>query len=132
MAKRSRSHHTVPNRLVGRSPLVLPPSPRKVLIRPSKPGLLGLIQDNRTWHPAGSFRPAVSIGGRSALRHVVKSKPNALRNDISARIGYAVPDKVVKCIRRKQRKEVLHAKGVAGSRVSRRRRRDRWSDVDCT
>lgn len=118
----------LPARPLARSPV----APSRVVVSPSRPGLLSLLQDNRTWHPAGSFRPAVSIGGRSALRHVVKSKPNALRNDISARIGYAVPDKVVKCIRRKQRKEVLHAKGVAGTRVSRRRRRDRWSDVDCT
>ena len=55
-----------------------------------------------------------------------------LRNDISHRIGFAIPEKVMRCVRRKQRKEVLHAKGIAGSRVSRRRRRDGWSNVDCT
>lgn len=91
------------------------------------------IQDRRTWHPIGFLRPPAAFE-RSAARQVVKSKPNALRNDISSRIGFAVPKKVLICVRRKQRKEVLHALGKTGggARVSRRRRRNSWSDVDCT
>lgn len=91
------------------------------------------VQDLRTWHPLGFLRPPGAFV-RSAARQVVKSKPNALGNDISSRVGFAVPKKVLVCVRRKQRKEVLHALGKTGggARVSRRRRRNAWSDVDCT
>lgn len=94
--------------------------------------VLRQVEDRRRWHPAGFLRPPGAFV-RSAARQVVKSKSNALRNDISSRIGFAVPKKVLVCVRRKQRKEVLHALGKAGGRgITRRRRRNDWSNVDCT
>ena len=131
---RRRNHRIISRAPVVRSGLLPDRMVSRVVVSPSRPSLLGLIEDRRTWYPGPAYlRPALSIGPRAARRLVAKSSKNAaLRNDISARIGFDVPKRVVVCVRRKQRKEVLHAKGVAGSRVSRRRRRSNWSDVDCT
>lgn len=82
------------------------------------------------WHP-DPLRPPKAFM-RSATRLVVKSTPNALRNDtLSHRVGFAVPKKVAICIRRKQRREVILALGKGGKGARARRRRNRWSDVDC-
>lgn len=92
---------------------------------------LTLFEDRRTFHPGRATRPAFSFN-KAASRLVVGAP--SFRNDLSARVGFAVPSKVAVCIRRKDRKEVLHAfnfygRGAGG--VSRRRRRSRFSDVDC-
>lgn len=107
------------------------PTPLSFKLGPVDPLGLALLEDRRSWHPSRPTRPFLTTGPRSSARLVVKSKPTALRNDISARVGFAVPKKVVVCVRRKQRKEVLHAMGKAGGRVSRRRRRTDASDIDC-
>lgn len=89
------------------------------------------LEDRRTFHPAGPLRPAVSFP-RDAARRVAKSSAvMSKRDDISSRVGFAVPERVAVCVRRKQRKEVLHALRKTGSGVSRVRRRNIWSDVDC-
>lgn len=45
--------------------------------------------------------------------------------------NFAVPPRVAICVRRKRRREVLHAIGAAGGKVRRRKRRSLWSDVRC-
>lgn len=96
---------------------------------------LQLLEDRRLFHPERAVRPALSFY-RDAGRVIVSkgvSSPQRLRNDISSRIGFSVPKHVAVCIRRKERKEVIHAIGKAGrgGRVSSRRRRNYWSGVDC-
>ncbi|UDN67859.1 hypothetical protein [robinz microvirus RP_152] len=90
------------------------------------------VDDRRFFDPAGPLRPAYSFG-RDARRLIAKSSPvGRTRNDtLSARVGFAVPERVAVCVRRKQRKEVIHALDRAGGGGSRRRRRNRYSDVDC-
>lgn len=89
--------------------------------------------DRREWHPEGKFRPAGTISRRDQARIVVKSAPARTRNDISNRVGFAVPKKVSVCVRRKQRKEVIHALRLTGKGSrSPRRIRDWYSDIDCT
>lgn len=91
------------------------------------------VDDRRRYDPAGPLRPAYSFG-RDARRIIAKSSPvGSPRNDtnISARVGFAVPKRVAVCVRRQQRKEVLHAFKRAGGGVSRKRRRNEWSNVDC-
>lgn len=111
------------------------PSPRRFTplspVRFSSPVVLRM-EDRRTFHPAGPrMRPAGSVL-RGDSRWV--ARPTRLFSDVSARVGFAVPKRVAICVRRKQRKEVLHAlnfhgKGSGG--VSRRRRRTEFSNVDC-
>lgn len=113
------------------SPFVSP-SPRVFRSLPPlySPSLTA-FEDRRTFHPAGPLRPAFSFD-RGARRLVAKA--TSLHGGLSARVGFAVPKKVAVCVRRKQRKEVLHAtnffgRGAGG--VSKRRSRNRFSDVDC-
>lgn len=112
-------------------------SPRHFVSLPDlyrAPVVLRELEDRRTFHPSRALRPAGSFM-RDDRRIIAKSSAvNVLRDDISARVGFAVPTKVAVCVRRQQRKEVLHAsrffgKGAGG--VSRNRRRNEWSGIDC-
>lgn len=102
---------------------------RRSLIRSP---VLREVEDRRLFTPA-RVRTAAPIFSRSSTRLV--SPQAATRGGFpSARVGFAVPRDVAICVRRKQRKEVLHAskfggKGAGG--VSRRRRRNEFSYVDC-
>lgn len=54
--------------------------------------------------------------------------------EVSRRVGFAMPWQVVLCVRRKRRREVMHALGIAGRRgvgAGRRWHRNEWSDVRC-
>lgn len=107
---------------------LLPVTPSLDLYR----ALVRAVDDRRFYDPAGPLRPAYSLG-RDARRLIAKSSPvGRTRNDtLSARVGFAVPDRVAVCVRRQQRKEVIHALGKSGSGGSRRRRRNAWSNIDC-
>lgn len=76
--------------------------------------------DNRTYHPRyrKTSRPVRTVTGLVASTSYPKNKP--LR---TVRPQFAVPDRVVACVRRGVRKEVLHAlkKTRAGSRSKNRR-----------
>lgn len=94
--------------------------------------------DRRMWHPAPRMiRPIATFSRRDQSRIIVK-KSSAVapaRNDTYSdfRVGFAVPRKVGVCVRRKQRKEVLHALKYIGK--GSRARRHRWNDlsrIDCT
>lgn len=91
-----------------------------------------LLDDRRRFDPAGPLRPAYSVY-RDDRRLIAKSSPvGSVRNDtLSARVGFVVPERVAVCVRRQQRKEVIHALGKQGGGGSRARRRNRWTDVDC-
>lgn len=90
------------------------------------------VDDRRFFDPAGPLRPAYSVY-RADRRIIAKSSAvGSPRNDtLSARVGFAVPKRVAVCVRRQQRKEVIHALGKQGAGGSTRRRRNSWSNVDC-
>jgi len=90
------------------------------------------LDDRRRFDPAGPLRPAYSVY-RADRRLIAKSSAvGSPRNDtLSARVGFAVPKRVAVCVRRQQRKEVIHALGKQGGGGSRRRRRTVFSDIDC-
>jgi len=54
-------------------------------------------------------------------------------DDLSRRVGFALPWQVVICVRRKRRREVMHALGIAGgSGIGRHpQRRNEYSEVRC-
>jgi len=88
------------------------------------------VDDRRRFDP-NIVRPAYSLG-RDARRLVAKTFPVGKRDDrLSARVGFAVPERVAVCVRRQQRREVIHATRKNGSGGSRRRRRNYWTDIDC-
>lgn len=53
---------------------------------------------------------------------------------LPSRIGFRVPDHVAMCVRRKRRREVLHALGIAGRKGvgrGRKQTRNEFSEVGC-
>lgn len=75
----------------------------------------------RAWESA---RERDLYGARDILRNVKKY----------GRVGFALPWQVVICVRRKRRREVMHALKIAGKRgvgAGKPQRRNEWSEVRC-
>lgn len=118
----------------------------RVSVRPLD---LRVFEDRRTFSPEpypparGFFRAATRLVAvdRPPSPNVNFSRPQVSRpyftipapgrSQTKARIAFAAPKAVVLCVRRHRRKEVLHAKGVAGRRGLRPPRRNEFSDVSC-
>jgi len=78
-------------------------------------------EDRRRYHPEGRYRPPAAF-----LRSA-----RALVAGPAHQIGFRAPNRVLLCIRRKQRREVLHALKRTGKGARSPRRRNYWSDVSC-
>lgn len=98
------------------------------------------VEDRRTYHPAGRiFRPAASPRRSPSKLKLAKLylspgvQPGGARAAARANIQYSfkVPQHVAICVRRNTRKEIMHAIGKAGDRVSRRRKYNYHSTVRC-
>lgn len=88
------------------------------------------VGDRRRYNPALSVAAPFATQ-RSAVRLVDRVVSRSiLKPNVRSVIAFATPKKVAVCVRRHQRREVLMAKGVGGSRV-RRPRRNEWSGVSC-
>lgn len=123
--------------------LPLPLSP--IRLQPIKK--LTEVQDHRLYYPepvkpsrsttGGSsrvvIRPAKNLQGvRSKNKNVFG--PNGLRKSqrsIPSGLAFDLPKRVVVCVRRQQRREVLFAKKSVRSGAGAKRRRTRWSDISC-
>lgn len=97
---------------------------------------LSEIEDRRTYHPLGFFRPARSFN-RSQHTLVVKQPPknrdrfSGLRG-LPTAIQFHAPKKVLVCVRRQRRKEVIHALKKIGKGAAKRfRRRSYYSNIHC-
>ena len=108
------------------------PDPLKLVRAVRVSSTLRAIEDRRTWHPEGEFRPARSFNkARHAL--VVKKSPasSSGRFRLPTRVMFDAPKKVLICVRRQRRKEVIFAKGKAGGGRRRSPTRNWYSDVSC-
>lgn len=100
--------------------------------RPMRP--LGLLEDRRRFHPERDLRPALSFFSKPRLV-IRKARKAPLRSRLTAfsglshRIGFEVPKRVAICVRRKERREVIMARGGGGSRKA--KRRNFWSSIEC-
>lgn len=95
---------------------------------------LSLIEDRRTHYPGLKpyNRPIAQMTvGKPARLHLVENKRYSAPSQTKATVAFQEPHKLPICIRRKERREVLHAKGVAGSKHLRKPTRNEWSDVSC-
>lgn len=91
--------------------------------------LMGQTEDRRRWHPEGPRRPAASF---SKPRHRLKAlAPKRPVLGVPNAIGFANPTNVLVCVRRKIRKEVMHALGKAGRGGQRRPKFNFFSKVRC-
>lgn len=118
-------------------------------------GLLSEVEDLRTYTPAPTISPAFSVSGVPAqirdrdLYSIADvydrtqefmeyperliSTPQRAWSSLSSHLGFDVPQRAIRCVRRKIRREVMFSlprrkrRGGAGAR----RRRNEWSDVHC-
>lgn len=133
MARRSRSkpgaRRGISISTANRGLHSLPPI-RPLVVSPRKP-VLQLVEDRRLFHPLRYAVPARSMYRRADTKLTVPFVDNSHKvQRLPSTVQFAVPRNVAICIRRKRRKEVLFAKGVGGSRVSRPKRNE-FSDVRC-
>lgn len=97
--------------------------------------VLAEIEDRRTFHPRGAARNARSF--RVSHHSLVPRSPSPYQRPtrsqlVAQGIAFRAPRDVLVCVRRKRRKEVIHAIGKAGSGVKRAQpRRSYYSDVVC-
>lgn len=85
---------------------------------------LRLIEDRRLFPRQLAWPKARRLDGHVLARVAEKRRGPSLVQ------AFVAPRSVAICVRRKRRKEVLHARGVAGGRV-RRGKRNQWLDVRC-
>lgn len=86
------------------------------------------VEDLTRFHPDGLDRGRRLVTS-APVSHVVAPTPKS--RPVPFGISFANPDKVITCVRRKRRREVLFARGGAGSRKMRRPRFNSRSDVRC-
>jgi len=103
---------------------------------------LRIYEDRRQWHPEGIDAPAGVLRQRSA-RRLVETKsserrlPAASRRSFAPRMSspitaFAEPREVLVCVRRSQRREVLHALKRTGSGTSSKKPKLTWrSKISC-
>lgn len=94
------------------------------------------IEDRRTFHPDGLQRPARSFNRSLHRLTIPKFKKVFNRNTRtykmpSAHIMFENPKKVLTCVRRKIRKEVLFAKRKTGRSGQKRPRWTEYSKIRC-
>ncbi|UOF79228.1 hypothetical protein [Microviridae sp.] len=95
-------------------------------IRPAN--LLQAIEDRREFHPERAARPARSF---SRSVHTLAA-PAGRPGRVPVGVTFENPTKVLVCVRRKSRREVLFAMGRTGRGSARgRRRRSEYSDIQC-
>lgn len=103
------------------------------------------FEDRRTFHPEGAQRPARSF---NAARHRLRAvwQPNVTFRPFGVplieatpyRVGFVNPDRVLVCVRRKIRREVMHAfAGGMGSSLGKltkffkKPKRSEYSSIHC-
>lgn len=94
-----------------------------------RPVDLSVFEDRRRWAPGPRILFAFP---RSALRLQIPAVKAAARpvRALTYKVGFAAPRRVVLCLRRKVRREVMIAMGNGGGRGT-PKRRNAWSDVQC-
>lgn len=128
------------------SDLVLPAAVQAVMDEPAD---LSAVEDNRLFHPEAPYAAPLFVSG-NAVRvgpkeefginqnrtRALMENPNK-QSSYNARATNAMyfdqSQHVVRCIRRKVRREVMFASGKGRRKKGSlaRRRRNQWSDVNC-
>lgn len=91
---------------------------------------LRTIEDRREWHPLGPRRSARSFN--AAHHQLVVKQPRKQSHKVPKGIRFHAPRKVLICVRRKVRREVMFALNKRGKGSARRNRRRNWySAISC-
>lgn len=93
------------------------------------------LQDRRAFNPVSIYSPNLLVNTRPAR---VRRKPKVYQHSLKKKLSkvhlvesFFAPEKVLICVRRNARKEVLHAFNKTGRRGQRRPRRGVFSNVHC-
>jgi hypothetical protein len=88
--------------------------------------------DRRTYTPLRAVPMAMRIDGKHAAidRRSVNTRTRTGTQKPVRVFAFRDAQKVAICVRRKERREVIHAKGISGGKV-RRGRRNEFSSVRC-
>lgn len=90
--------------------------------------------DRRMYQPDFTTRPPAAAN-RNATRIVARDKyGDKIRRQTKAPLTFAFGDRVALCIRRKIRREVMHALGASGPRRGKKFKKPRfnfWSAIGC-
>lgn len=90
------------------------------------------VEDRRLWHPEPDLVQGLSKLAPTVVAKPAKARPGGRTGPSPDVFKFAVPEKVAVCVRRKQRREVIFAKGRAGKGAKARyRRRNDRSNVSC-
>lgn len=94
------------------------------------------VEDRRTYNPSKNttYTPRTISGKRSRVvtRSATVSTPSGLKQlNTTPLPSFAVPSKTLVCVRRKQRKEVLHAYKKTGTGGQKKPRRNQFSNISC-
>lgn len=130
MSRRSRNSSSRRRRVVHRNAkrsLPTTVTPTRSITR--HPTYLLQSEDRRTYHPEGIYRPASSRF--QSFHRLEVPRDSAIGRDPWGRVAFSSPQNVFVCIRRKIRKEVLHALKKAGKRGQKAPRRSAYSDIQC-
>lgn len=130
-AKRGRDSFHIANRR-------LPLSYSNLTINPT----LRFYEDRRTFHPEGRFRPARSFNKtrhRLVMSDYRKTRKNIKRNNFiksygpPISVGFREPERVLICVRRKRRREVMFALNKTGKGKGRQKRPrySEYSKISC-
>lgn len=101
--------------------------------------VLSSLPDGRLWSPASGpldYPPPRTLSGSVARRDVPKREPRPLSpfvvpESVPYRIGFVRPSEVVVCVRRRVRRQVLHALKRTGKGARSPRRQSRFSSTVC-
>lgn len=105
--------------------------------------LYGEVEDRRRWNPEGSSAAAASFDSpRHRLRAFQSRRSTRIQGSTSVPFGFGGlleesgvafrrPSRVLVCVRRRIRREVMHAFGKAGKVGQKRPRRGPYSSVRC-
>lgn len=103
-----------------------------VVIRSPVPSALSLLEDRRRFDPLGELSAPRAFFKRPRL--VVRNANLRQKFDkfsVPSAVGFDVPKNVAICVRRKERREVIHAKRLTRRGGHGAKRRNWWSDVRC-
>lgn len=135
MSRKSRKRERRDSAEVSHRPLTVRLLSRpSALIVPTVAHDLRLDEDRRSFHPLGMFRPPRVVGGHPVQPLVVREPAKRKRSQafLAHQLGFPNPKRVLLCVRRKTRREVLFAKNLSRKGAgARRRHRNFYSEVKC-
>lgn len=133
---RNKDHHDERETIDFATPVLRPPKKPVQFVNPTvyvprsvKPKL-NQIDDRRTFHPQKLSRPAKLVSG-APHRLKIKTGTRTPKSALPHSVGFSAPAKVLICIRRKTRKQVLFALKRTRKGSGSRKTRNYWSDVKC-